>query len=344
MATKLDETLRIALADLPSEAVIFGGTPAMREIRDRIESVRSSDGPVLIQGESGTGKEMIARFLHTRSHRHDRPFVKLSCAAMPAGLLEREVFGCEQESSSRATEDRLGLIEVAGGGTLFLREIGDANLDLQDKLVRLLRDGTYTRAGGRGEQIGRAQVVCATNVDLGGAVASGSFRAELFDRLETVHLRLSPLRDRKNDIPPLCEYYLRKLSREFQRSIPELSADTMQLLKQWDWPGNLLELKNWLARAIILGDDQALALELGRRIEAHHGLTQPRIGSFGEGTGRADLTATSTVILRALESNRWNRRKTAEALHMSYRALLYKLRGVGLPQRRRTHRGPPRPH
>ena len=342
MATKLDETLRIAPADMPSEAVVFGGTPAMHEVRDWIESIRSDNGPVLIQGESGTGKEMIARFLHMRSHRHDRPFVKLSCAAMPAGLLEREVFGWDQESSSRATGDRLGLAEVAGGGTLFLSEIGDANLDLQDKLVHLLRDGK--RAGGRGEQMGRPRVVCATNVDLDGAVASGSFRAELFDRLEAVHLRLSPLRDRKNDIPSLCEYFLRKLSREFQRSVPELSADTMQLLKRWNWPGNLLELKNWLARAIILGDDQALALELGRRIEALHGQTQPRIGSFEGGTDRADSTATSTLILRALESNRWNRRKTAEALHMSYRALLYKLRGVGLPQRRRTHRGPPRPH
>lgn len=344
MATNLDETLRIAPADLPSEAVLFGGTPAMREVRDRIESIRSSDGPVLIQGLSGTGKEMIARFLHMRSNRHDRPFVKLSCTAMPAGLIERKIFGCENESSSTATEDRLGLIEVADGGTLFLSEIGDANLELQDKLVRLLRDGTYTRTGGREERMGRARLVCATNVDLVEAVSSGSFRGELLDCIDAVHLRLSPLRDRKNDIPQLCEYFFEKLSRQFQRPKPELSPGTIELLTRWSWPGNLLELKNWIARTIILGDDEALAEELERRIKTVDRPEQSRTGSSQRTGDGASLTGTSALILRALESNRWNRRKTAEALHMSYRALLYKLRGVGLPQRRRSHRGPPRAH
>ncbi|HEY1805429.1 MAG TPA: sigma 54-interacting transcriptional regulator [Terracidiphilus sp.] len=344
MPTNLDEMLRVAPADLPSEAVIFGGTPAMRKVRDQIERVRLSDDPVLIQGESGTGKETIARFLHEHSNRRDRRFVKLSCAAVSSSLVEREIFGGETESLARSPEGRLGLVGVADGGTLLLTEIGELSLDLQDKLLRVLQDGCYPRLGGREERRGRTRVVCASNVDLLGAVASGAFRADLFDRIEAVHLRLSPLRDRKNDIPQLCEYFFEKLSREFQRAIPELSPGTIELLKQWSWPGNLLELRNWIARAIILGEDEALAAELRRRIGARYRLAQSRTGSLEEAGDGAGLTATSALILRALESNRWNRRKTAEALHMSYRALLYKLRGVGIPQRRRSHGGPPRTH
>jgi two-component system, NtrC family, response regulator AtoC len=346
MPTDIKQNFRIDKADLPAEAVIFGSTPAMREVRDRIDCVRSSDLPVLIQGESGTGKETIARFLHARSNRHDAPFVKLSCAAIPATLLERELFGCEKGSLPGASEDRPGLVEVADGGTLFLNEIGDMSLELQGKLLRLLQDGSYTRSGGREERKGNIRLVCETDTDLRGAVESGGFRADLFYRIDVVSLRLSPLRDRKNDIPQWCEYFLQKLSRQFQRSVPRLSPSTLHLLKQWDWPGNLLELKNWVARAIIFGDDKALCAELERRIETPDRFAglRHRNGSLKEATGRRTSTVTSTLILKALQANRWNRRKAAEELNMSYRALLYKLRDVGIAQRRRSHRGRPPAH
>jgi two-component system response regulator AtoC len=343
MLTESKQSFRVDPAELPGEAVIFGSTPAMREIRSKIDSILSSDLPVLIQGESGTGKEVVARFLHTRSSRREAQFVKLNCAATPANLLESELFGFEKGSFAGASENRPGLVEIADGGTLFLNEIGDISLELQGKLLRLLRDGSYTRIGGRERQTGRVRVVCATNVHLLDAVETGAFREDLFYRIDVVSLRLSPLRDRKNDIPQLCEYFLQKLSRQFQRSVPRLNPVALHLLKQWDWPGNLRELENWVARAIILGDDQVPGAELRRRLEMPDRFVdrQPRLGSLKAATHRATSAVTSALILKALQANRWNRRKTAEELNMSYRALLYKLRDVGLPQRRRSQRGRP---
>ncbi len=341
MPTELKQSFRIDPAELPGEAVIFGGTPAMREVRNKIDSILSSDLPVLIQGETGTGKEVVARFLHTRSSRREAPFVKLNCAATPANLLETELFGFEKGSFAGASENRPGLVEIADGGTLFLNEIGDIGLELQGKLLRLLRDGSYTRIGGSEKRTGRVRVVCATNFHLLEAVETGAFREDLFYRIDVVSLRLLPLRDRKTDIPQLCEYLLQKLSRQFQRSIPRLHPITLDLLKQWDWPGNLRELENWIARAIILGDDEAPGAELRRQLEKPNGFAdrRPRLGSVKVAAHRTTSVVTSALILKALQANRWNRRKTAEELNMSYRALLYKLRDVGLPQRRRSQRG-----
>ncbi|HVN94197.1 MAG TPA: sigma 54-interacting transcriptional regulator [Terracidiphilus sp.] len=346
MPINLDDSLRVDPADLPGEGVLFGSTAAMRAVRDRIERVRLGDQSVLIQGESGTGKELIARFLHAHSTRRNGPFVRLSCAAVPLGLQERELFGYEKGALPKAPEGRVGLVEAAVGGTLFLSEIGNMGLELQDKLLRLLRDGSFVKVGGREERKARARVVCATNVDLGEAVASGSFRAALFDHIAAVSLQLSPLRERKSDLPRLCEYFLEKLSRQFQRSAPKLSADTIHLLKQWNWPGNLLELKNWISRAIILGDDEPLVTELRRRIETLEGSADrvTRKSSRSGATERGVSGVTSALILKALQANRWNRRKTAEELKMSYRALVSGLRSVGIPQRRRSHKGPPQTH
>jgi len=340
MPADVDHSFRIDPADLPSEAVIFGSTPAMREIRSRIDSVLNSDLPVLIHGESGTGKEVVARFVHARSNRRDAPFVKSNCAAIPANLLESELFGYEKGSFTGAAEARAGLVEIADGGTLFLDEIGDLSWELQGKLLRLLQDASYTRIGGCEERLGHVRVICATNIDLEEAVETGAFREDLFYRIDIVPLHLSALRDRKNDIPQLCEYFLQKLGRQFRRSVPQLDRATLHLLTQWNWPGNLRELENWIARAIILGDHEALGAELRRQMELTNTLAsrQPRLGSLKEESRRATSAATSAVILKVLQSNHWNRRKTAEDLNMSYRSLMYKLREVGLPQRRKAHR------
>jgi two-component system, NtrC family, response regulator AtoC len=343
MSPHLDQSLCIDPADLPGEAVIFGRTAGMREIRSKIDCVLTSDLPVLIQGESGTGKEIIARFLHIRSNRRDAPFVKVNCAAVPSNLLENELFGHEMGSFTGAREDRPGLVEIADTGTLFLDEIGDMHLNLQGKLLRLLQDGSYSRIGGQAERFGRMRVICATNINLQQAVEAGTFREDLFYRIDVVSLRLLALRERKRDIPQLCDYLLQKLSRQFRRNVPQLNPSTLHLLQQWDWPGNLRELENWIARAIILGDDEALGAELRRQVTLTSGLTfRPhRVGSLKEVSRRATSAATKAVILRALQANHWNRRKTAEELKMSYRSLLYKLREAGLPQRRRGHRGLP---
>jgi len=159
-------------------------------------------------------------------------------------------------------------------------------------------------------------------------------------------LHLPALRDRKNDIPQICEYLLQKFSRQFRRAVPRLKAGTLQLLKQWDWPGNLRELENWIARAVILGDDEALSTELRRRLDASYGLADRHIsqGIWKEASNRTASAVTSALILRALKANRWNRRKTAEELNMSYRSLLYRLREADTHQRRRLHRGRPPAH
>ena len=343
MPADLDRNSRIDPADLPGEAIIFGSTPAMREIRSKIDCVLSSDLPVLIQGESGTGKEVIARFLHTRSNRHDAPFVKLNCAAIPASLLESELFGYEGGASDRAEGDRLGLIELANGGTLFLDEIADMSLELQGKLLRFLQDGSFTRFRGSEERRGRIRIICASHIDLQEAVDSGAFREDLFYRIEVVTLQLSALRDRKSDIPQLCEYLLRKLSRQFRRRIPQLSPVTLHLLKRWNWPGNLRELENWVARAVILGDDGALSAELKRRVELA-GKNDVRPAVFVRSKdlpSPAASTAAASEILQVLQANKWDKRKTAKDLRVSYRALLGALRDLGADRRRRGNRGFP---
>jgi two-component system, NtrC family, response regulator AtoC len=343
MTENRPQTSRVDPTDLPDESVIFGRTPAMDEIRARIGRVLTSDLPVLIQGETGTGKEVIARFLHSRSDRRHAPFVKLNCAAVPAGLLESELFGYQKGAFTGAKEDRAGLIEIAEGGTLFLDEIGELHRELQSKFLHLLQSGTFTRIGGSEEQVAHVRVICATNVDLARAVESGAFREDLFYRIDVVTLRLPSLRDRIEDIPQLCGHFLEKLAHQFGRSAPLLDPPTMSLLTQWNWPGNLRELENWIARAIILGDAEALGLELRRRIgvtSAWSSQPPPR-GDLKEASRRAASAASSALILKVLQANRWNRRKTAEDLNMSYRSLLYKLREVGIPQRRRSHRGLP---
>jgi two-component system, NtrC family, response regulator AtoC len=343
MSPDLKQSYRIDPAELPGEAVIFGCTAAMREIRNTIDCVLSSDLPVLIQGESGTGKEVIARFLHSRSNRREAPFVRLNCAAVPASLLESELFGREKEAYADAGNGRQGLVEIADGGTLFLDEIGDLPWDLQGKLLQLLQEDTYIRVGAGQERRGNVRVICATNIHLEGAVEAGKFRDDLFFRIDVVSLRLSALRDRKNDIPQLCEYFLRKLARQFGRNAPQLKPATLQLLKQWDWPGNMRELENWVARVIILGDQEALGGEFRR----HTGVTgareyqEPRVGALKGFSRTTYSAATNAGILKVLRANHWNRRKTAEDLKMSYRSLLHKLREVGMPQRRRAHRGLP---
>jgi len=347
MAADFNQSFRIDPADLPDEPVIFGSTLAMGEVRERIRCVLSSDLPILIQGESGTGKEVIARYIHTRSSRSKAPFVKLNCAAVPPSLLESELFGYQKGAFTGAKEDRAGLVEIADGGTLFLDEIGELHRDLQGKLLHLLQDGSFTRVGGDEERRAGIRVICATNIDLRDAVEKGVFREDLFYRVDGVTLNLLTLRERKDDIPQLCDYFLHKLARRFGRSELRLDPSTLQVLSRWDWPGNLRELENWVARAIILGDAEALAIELKRRLNSANYWSErkARSGTLKETSRRATSAASNTLILKVLQANRWNRRKTAEDLNMSYRSLLYKLREAGIPQRRRIHRGfPPSAH
>ena len=342
MPADLHPGFRVDPADLPSEAVIFGGTAAMRDVRGKIECLLNSDFPLLLQGESGTGKDLVARFLHARSSRCDGPFVKLSCAAIPKGLLESELLGCDESSSPGSVDHKRGLVEIADGGTLFLEEIGEMGWTLQSKLLRLLRDGCYLRVGGRDERQANVRIVCATNVNLAAAVKRGTFRQDLFNHIDVMCFRLSALRDRKEDIPQLWDFFTQKLARKFGKSAPQLTPAVLHLLERWNWPGNLCELENCIARVIILGDEAAIGEELRRQAALTNAVDGQQDRSLHlRGTSRQ--AAAEAMILQVLQANHWNQRKTTEELKRSYRSLLYRLRNAGVLQRPRKPRGFPRP-
>ena len=316
MRAELNQSFRVDPADLPDEAIIFGCTPAMREVQNKIDLLRSSDLPVLIQGESGTGKEVVARFLHARSGRSDAPFVKLNCAAIPCDLLENELFGSVSRFSARAKEDRPGLVEIAEGGSIFLDEIGEMDWGLQGKLLDLLQGGSYARIGAHERRTASVRLICASNVDLQYSVQRGKFREGLLVFVGASSLRLSALRERKGDIPQLCDYLLQKLARQLNRLAPRLSPSTLHTLKLWDWPGDLRELENWVARAIVFGEDVSLASGLERQLAGKRSFRtrEHRNGAWKEAPRQPTLKAASSFILKALQENRWNRRKTAEDL------------------------------
>lgn len=318
----------------------------MQEVRASIDAILDVDSPVLIQGETGTGKEMVAKFLHSHSHRRQGPFLKLNCAATTAEVLERELFGCDTGSSLGTNTTKAGAVELAKGGTLFLVEIAEMEWMLQRKVLQLLRDGTYCRVGGADERRANVRLICGAETDLAGAVNKGRFRADLFSSIETACLRLLALRDRKEDIPELWDFFAQELAKKFKKSAPQLTPAVLQLLQEWNWPGNLRELENGIARVIILGDERALAAELRRQmaLAARERMRQTEVGHFRTVDSQTPSKVAEVAILKVLQANHWNKRKTAEDLKISYRALLSKLRDAGAPRRRRGHRDfPPLP-
>ena len=337
MPAHLHQGFQVDPAELPSEAVIFGSTPAMCEVRSKIARVMDTDFPVLLQGERGTGKDLVARYLHARSNRHEGPFVKLSCAAIPQRLLESELLGGEGTSSGKS-ELNVGAIELAEGGTLYLDEVAEMGAMLQRKLLHLLRDGRYFSAGSREEKQANVRIVCATNINLASAVKKGTFRKDLFNQMDVMCFRLSALRERKADIPQLWEFFADKLARKFGKAAPKLTPAVRHVLEQWDWPGNLCELENSIARVMILGDEKAI----GEGFKRRKTLALPGKGQLersGRSTAASRQTAAEAMILQVLQANHWNQRKATEELKRSYRSLLYRLRRAGIlhrPRRRRT--------
>jgi two-component system, NtrC family, response regulator AtoC len=332
------------------ETVILGLTAAMQGVVNRVRKVGPTEIPVLIRGESGTGKEVIARLLHQYSRVRNGPFVKLNCAAIPNTLLESELFGYERGAFTGAHGTKPGRVEAANGGTLLLDEIGDMDPSLQSKLLHLLQDGSYCRIGGREDRYAQVRVICATNVDLEAAMDSQSFRRDLFYRIGVVTISLPPLRERKADIPLLANYFLKNLSERFGKEIKPLSDNMFTLMSEYDWPGNIRELQNWVARYIILGLEDVLLQELERRTNSTAKIEDPPVqesAAHSDQDDDHDLKRSSRkaaqerereLIQRTLEANQWNRRKTAQQLHISYRALLYKMQDAGvLSNRAKKH-------
>lgn len=243
------------------EKTIIGNSPAMRDIYKTIGKVAPSDITVLVQGESGTGKELIARAIHFNSKRLGKPFIAINCAAIPKELLESELFGFEKGAFTGAVERKLGKFEQASGGTIFLDEIGDMPLDLQAKILRVLQEKEITRTGGNQSIVVDTRIVAATNQDLEEKVKDKTFREDLYYRLNVVPIRLVPLRERKEDIPLLIEYFLSKTCSEMQIPLKKCTRDAIDLLAGYAWPGNVRELENTIKRTVILASDNLLTAE-----------------------------------------------------------------------------------
>jgi formate hydrogenlyase transcriptional activator len=241
---------------------IVGESPSLREVLSQVEMVASSDATVLILGETGTGKELIARAIHNHSARNTKSFIKINCAAIPTGLLESELFGHEKGAFTGAIMQKLGRLELADQGTLFLDEVGDIPLELQPKLLRVLQDQEFERLGGTRTIKVNVRLVAATNRELAVDVAQREFRSDLFYRLNVFPVRVPPLRDRRNDIPLLVRYFVQRIARRMNKPIETISSETMSALCSWDWPGNVRELENFIERGVILTPGKVLQVPL----------------------------------------------------------------------------------
>ena len=257
-------TFRDQLAHEPQYRMFSHGE-RLAEVRDLIERVADTDVTVLVRGESGTGKELVARALYGSSLRRDKPFVKVNCAALPNELLESELFGFERGAFTGAIQQKPGKFEFANHGTMFLDEIGDMSCALQAKLLQVLQDGEFARLGGKHDVRVDVRVIAATNRDLERAVAAGQFREDLFFRLNVVGITLPPLRERRDEIPFLTRYFLKKYSVQYNKPHTDVSPDTMRLFAEYDWPGNVRELENLIKRMVVLGTEAPICRELQKQ-------------------------------------------------------------------------------
>ena len=309
----------------------------MQTARQKIDRVAQSGVPILIEGDNGTGKGLLAAFIHNLSPQPNGQFVKVNCAAIPGALLESELFGYEKGAFTGAHSPKPGRVELADGGTLFLDGIDEIDLSLQAKLLQLLQDGQFCRIGGQEDRQVHLRVICATNKRLASEIAKGRFRQDLYYRINVVSIELPPLRARSEDIPDLVAYFLQSHKARHNMQARPLSSAAMNLLMKHPWPGNIRELENLMERYVILGSEDAISTELLSWGHAQHGAPAVALGGpihLKKVTKEAVDDLERKIILSVLEANRWNRKRTATALKISYRALLYKIRRAGLPRKR----------
>jgi two-component system response regulator AtoC len=309
---------------------LLGESDAIRQVLRLIDKVADYRTTVLIQGESGTGKELVARGLHKRSRRAERPFVAINCGAIPEALMESEMFGHKRGAFTDAHSDKRGIFQEADQGTLFLDEVGELTPPLQVKLLRVLQEGVVRPLGGTKDVAVDVRVVAATVRDLRKEVAAGRFRDDLYYRLNVLQISVPPLRDRLDDIPLLVEHFLRRNNKRLGTHITGIDAGVRKRLLSYGWPGNVRELENLIERASVLADGEVLTLaDVGERM-------QPDTDALGEVLGSTELSIKKatriiedTLIRRALERTRGNRTAAAKLLEISHRALLYKIKDYG---------------
>ncbi len=327
---------------------VIGPSPKMTELMSFVRKVAASEATtILIQGESGTGKDLIAKAIHYESSRQEKPFVAINCSAIPETLMEAELFGHEKGAFTDAKQMKKGLFEAADGGTLFLDEIGELSPLLQAKLLRVLEDQVIRRVGGVRDMQVNVRVIAASNRDLEKAVRAGQFRQDLYYRLAIIAIFIPPLRERKEDIMPLVEFFIKHYNRRFKKSVRGITGDTRNLLLSHSWPGNVRELKNSVERAMILEDEQLLrsiylpfavaesggptAFERSSSESGEHlanGRTLPRLHIPEGGTSLEEIE--HAMVKLAMKQANNNQTHAARLLDISRDALRYKLKKFGL--------------
>ncbi len=301
---------------------IVGESPPILEVLKVIEKIADTDSTALVQGESGTGKELVARALHQNSSRREKEMVVVNCAAIPDHLLESELFGHERGAFTGATHQQIGKFERAHGSTLFLDEIGDMSIELQSKLLRAIQEGEIERLGGTKVIRVDVRIIAATNQDLRQAIEAGTFRQDLYYRLNMIPIHLPPLRARQTDILILAEYFLKKHGRAHDQPVRLISHKARELLTQYDWPGNVRELEYSILRAVLFAEgDVILAKHLPEEIQS---ADQRQVESVPVGLTMKEME--KELILKTLERMEGNRTRTAEILGISLRSLQYKLK------------------
>ena len=327
-------TLRVD--GLPPEEVIFGRSALMQEFRQKIQKFAGASVPLLIQGESGTGKGVMARYIHSRSSVAAGPFINVNCAAIPGTLLESELFGYEKGAFTGAYASKPGRVEMAHMGTLFLDGIDEIDMALQAKLLQLLQDSQFSRIGGAEDISVQIRVICATGRPLEHEIAAGRFRADLYYRINVARVELPALRARLEDVPQLAVHFYERLRQRHKSSAGPISPSMLKLFEKHSWPGNIRELENLMERYVILGSEEAIGEELANWERTVATPLLPTTGPvhLKNVTRKAVRELEGKIILNALEANRWNRKRAARDLRISYRALLYKIRQAGLPAKR----------
>jgi DNA-binding NtrC family response regulator len=336
-------------------SMLFGTSPKMEDVKNTIEQVADTNATVLIRGESGTGKEVVARMVFSHSLRREKPFVKVNCAAIPHELLESELFGYEPGAFTGANRQKLGKFDLAHGGTIFLDEISEMHPALQAKLLHVLQDGEFSRLGGKRDIAVDVRVLAATNKQLERAVEEGTFREDLFYRLNVVTIHIPPLRERREEIPIFLDFFLRKYSEYYGKQPPPFSEYAVNRMLEYSWPGNIRELENLVKRYVIVGNEPQIIRELATHkpvVLSMSGKTgpdwEPKRSTAAQENSRpesvapvepedsalslleigrrAAMEAERKAIERVLNETRWNRRQAAKILKVSYKALLNKMK------------------
>jgi two component, sigma54 specific, transcriptional regulator, Fis family len=317
---------------------IVGNSPKMQEVFKQIGKVAESDATVLIRGESGTGKELVAKAIHHHSNRKNKPFIVVNCAAIPETLLESELFGHEKGAFTDAYARRIGKFEQAQDGTIFLDEIGDMSLNLQAKLLRILQEKTFSRVGGNETIVSNARVLAATNRNLEKLVETGEFREDLFYRLNVVTIWLPPLRERKEDIPLLVDYFVAKYAEKYKKDVRGVSKEVLELFLDYDWPGNVRELENAVARGVIVTSAPLILIEdlpqtlRDKTKQERQGEVKVEGQLEEENLNLPKLIEKieKEAIIKALEKAEGNKTKAAQILGISRKSLFNKLRYYNL--------------